>query len=581
MNMPPAPMPPPIDINVGPFEGVAEGPAFDVGHDDYGRDPFDDYDAFERKPKNKKKNKDDKAPVETRYEGYTLEKAQPRTGENKSWARIGKRALPFDDKALLDMAKRHRQRTRTGPDQDFKLLSSNQQGVVNRLLEEQRRFEKQKNADWVLYDVQRFGKWHWTSMEVKKIQVILKRIDKNQQAKNGLSSSKNDTKTLYQDFEIIDLAVDPNKKKDKKAKKSRSLDDLDPLDDPLGLGQGMPMDPRDRGFDQHMPQGSRDHFDAIPVPPMGPPGAIPVGPPPGAIPIDQNGPNQFPPFQQPYPTSARQSFHGMNPFQPNPDVASPVQFDQHMDGQPWPHPHQGGMDRMRPRSQSGPRERRQSARRPSVDARKFRQLSDKVEDLNYKMSNWRMGSESSEYDEDSIFSSPPSDGQSFSPPSSPRSYFSEVKPRRGSLERRRSSTSHDPRYHPRYRSHRYQDTEIEPAYSNYPDGRRDNGPEYRRHSKRPSLHHSQTYDDYPVGRGAEQRYLPAPPRPMRRLTEYGDNYDYRGEYDDQRRRGQPAPDYDAFREGYEAARRDSVLDGGRRRSYMGSAGGGGGGDYYR
>jgi hypothetical protein len=599
MSLPQAPMPPPLDMNQGMFEGIVEGPYPDDDYSPRGnKDMFDVYDDFDQAPKKNKK----KVPVDIQYEGFMLEKAQPKPGEKPSWARVGRRPLPFDDKAMVDMVKKHRRQKGGTIDDDFKQLTSNQQGVVNRLLEERRRKEKTKNADWILYDVQRFGKWKWRTVDVRQMQVIIKRVDKNIPLKNG-EYVKNAVKNQYHDFEIIDLAEPTNngKKKDKKMKKSRSLDDLfDPVDDPLGLNMnmGMPPPPRDHGrnnnnhnqFDNHMPRDNRPQFDQMPPPP-------PLHPPTGAFPGDHNGPGQFPPppfppqqFQQPYPTSARQSFTNVNPFLPDPEVASPVQFDlPPMNDQQWPHPHPNGMERTRTRSRS--RERRLSTRRPSigVDTSMIRRLESKIDDLSIAVDGRKhMGSESSEYEDESMWSNP-SDGRSWTPPSSPQSFFSDHKAR-GSLDRRRSSSSRDPRYHARYRSHRYQDAEVEPAYS-YRSDRKHYSPEYRRGSKRPSIVHSQTYDDYPVGRAAEPRYPPAapqPPRITRRLTEYSDRDQYENrdrDYDDRRqgdfrdlRDSRDVQDSRRYGNGYDGGRRESAYDG-RRRSYVGG-GGGGGGAYY-
>ena len=600
--MPPhAPMPPLPDFNQGPFEGIPEGPQIiNVGGDDFSRSPFpdddDDYDRHDqfedyedvsRKPKKNKKNnnKEVKMPVEIKYEGYILEKAQPRQGEKPSWERVGKRTLPFEDKELLDSAKRRRQRSRTTVQQDFKLLSSNQQGIVNRLILERKQQEKNKSAEWILYDVQRSVQWKWRSMEVKKLTVILKRVDKNH-LKNKENSMRG-AKESYHAADIIDLAVDPNKKNvNKKPKKSKSFDDFGPLEDPLGHGMGIPPPPN-HGHNHDIfpgPRGSRDQFQPMPQMPPPPPNHPPPNHVPlGAFPVDQNMPEQF---HQPFPPNPRQPFPNMNPFQPNPEVASPLQFD----GPEWPlpHPHGGGMDRPQTRSPGRNMNRRPSARRASTDADKIRALEEKIDNLSFDVRNGQqMGSDSSDFDEGSIFSLPPSDSRSFTPPSSPRSHFSEGKPR-GSLDRRRSSASRDPRYHARYRSHQYQDTEIEPGYSHHSE-RRFNAPEYRRSSgKRPSLHHAATYDardDYPVGRGAELRALP-PPRPLQRsLTEHPDTYDFR-DYDELRRpsdmRERPrriSRNFDPVQEAYEAGRRDSVLvdpvyDGRRRSSYVG------GRDYY-
>jgi hypothetical protein len=564
------------------------------GNDDLGFDLHDDYDQKPKKNKNNSNSK--KTLVEIKHEGYTLEKAQPRVGEKPSWARIGQRPLPFDDKTLVDMVKRHRKRKGTTVDEDFKQLTVNQQGVVQRLLDDRKRKEKTKNAEWILYDVQRFGQWKWRTVDVKQIQVILKRVDKTIPLKNG-EYVRNAVKNQYHDFEIIDLAEPTSnnsskKNKDKKLKKAKSYDDVmfEASDDPLGLSLGLGSNQRDHGrhnsnthnhFDQQM-RDQRPPWDQMPLAPP------PMQPPPGAFPQDPNGPGPFgqpPPFppqqfHQPQPQSARQSQTNIqHPFQPDPNVASMAQFDfpPNINDPILPHPHQNGMDREPAHTQH--RERRLSARRQSMsgDPGNIRRLEDKLDSLTIQLGSRKHGgSESSEYGDESVWSYP-SDGHSWTPPSSPRSYFSEHRAR-GSLERRRSSTSRDPRYHPRYRSHRYRDAEIEPAYTYRSD--RPYSPEYhRRGSKRPSLIHAATYaaDDYPVGSSAQPRALPPAPQPprqlQRRLTGFEDRDRYENQgYDDRRsdfrdrHDSRDVPDSRRFDDRYDSRRRDSVYEGGRRRS---------------
>lgn len=569
--------------NQGPFPGVVNGPppgGIPVGAvhvndwndspfpEDRGgsRDVWDDYDDQDIVPqKNKNKNKgnkkEDKTPVELKYEGYMLEKAEPKRGEKYSWARIGKRALPFDDPKLVAIIKEHRKRTRKSPQHDFSQLTSNQAGVIDRLIADRKLYEKNKNADWVLADVQKFGKYHWTTVDVKKIQVILKRIDKNQ-IKSGEHTTKGSSKS-YQWTEIIDLAEplerkknDNNKDGKKGKKKSQSVEDLTLLDgDPLGLGLGPP--PQRHDNHNHNQQHQQFAQPMMPPPP----------PVPGAIPVDPHGPFPPgpPPMQHPHP-SARHPLQG-HPFQPHDQFAAPGQFDPPpMHDHDYPHP----QDRNRSRSNSGPN-RRPSARRPSAGPRRYSQMEDY--DLNEKLDRWGFHNDSSEgsYEDDDVFSPPLSELRDFSPPSSPRSQFSEGMAR-GSLERRKSY-GRDLRYHPKYRSHKYRDVEIEPEYS-YRSGDRRYSRDSRRNS-RPGLSRIVTYDDYPNGKAAEPRYLPPPPRPQRRLTDYADDrYDY-DDYDDfpPRRDGRDSRRRSVVdSEMYEPRRRDT-WDGGRQR-FMSSGGGG-------
>ena len=555
------------------------GSPFPGDFDNGPREYFDDNDDFGGKSKNKKKNKDkdsdkyrdDKSPIETRYEAFTLERAKPKVGERYSWSRVDKRPLPFEAKKLVDMVKAHRKKASSSLQQDFAKLAPDQKDLINRIILDLTKTEKNKHAEWVLVDVQRFGTRTWTRVEVKKIQIVLKRHDKNiVDGGKYMTSSGNNS---YQYVEIIDLAESLDKRRDKdgrdgkdgkKTKKFKSFENLDAFEDPLG-GLGLPPQPPMHHNNHPIHNDFPQHVGPSP-PPLGPLGSIP---------FDPNGPNEFQPpqFQPPFPQNPRQSFHNENPFQPNPEFAAPGQFEipPTMDGQDWPHPNHSARERRDSRSQ----QRRPSMRRESKDAKRLRKLETKFDDLNFKMDNWHTGGDSSEevFDEDSIFSPPPSDGRSFTPPSSPRSAFSDARPK-GSLERRRSSAN--PKYQPRYRSIRYRDVEVEPGYS-HPGERRRYSPDSRRHSRRASVHHAATYDDYPNGRAAEPRYLPAPPprAPMpRRLTDYAENYDY-ADYDDTRRqRDRDRPEmrrrstvqYDPVQEAYEAGRRDMAMNG-RRQSY--------------
>ena len=212
--------------------------------------------------------------------------------------------------------------------------------------------------------------------------------------------------------------------------------------------------------------------------------------------------------------------------------------------------------------------RRESVRRPSMNARRFSQ----VDDLTSRVRDWHVSSGSSDEGygrDDSIFSRPHRDDRDFSPPSSPISRYS-----RDSRERTKSYNR------PRYRSSRYRDMELVPART-YHDEYRYAPSDSHRRSSRPKLHHAATYDDYPVGRGAEPRYLPAP---SRRLTDFDERYDYE-EIDDQRRRRddrdmrgsrrQSEVRYDLFDDDFSGGRRDFEDDRRPRRSSGGGGRGGG------
>lgn len=547
------------DFQGSPYANeINDGPCYDAYDDNAGKS------KNKTKGKDRDNVKDDKSPLETKYEAYILERATPKIGEKPSWSRICKRPMLFEEKKLVEGVKARRKRTGNTPQQDFKKLTPNQQDVINRIILDQKQMEKSKNADWVLADVQRIGQKTWLSTDVKdvkKIQIVLKRHDKN--AANGGKYVTGSGGSSNQHVEIVDLnePLDKKKGKDgkdgkdgkggKKARKSKSFDDLGGFDDSYGLGIQPPQPAN------HRPR-QPEHFVQPPMlPPMPQPG--PIGP----HPFDHNGPSQFqqPQFQQQaWPQNPRQSFHDENPFQPDPHIAVPGQFDSpQMGDQEWPHLHHSAREQRD--SHSIPR--RPSARRQSSDAKRLRKLETKLDNLNLNMEDWRNRGDSSEdaFDEDSTFSAPPSGD---TPPSSPHSAFSDVRPK-GSLERRRSSAN--PRYHPR-RSYRYRDVEVEPEYTYRAEPRR-YSPDHRRQARRPSLHHAATYDDYPVGRIAEPRFLPPQPR---RLTNYAENYDYD---DVHRQRDRERPEvrrratvqYDPVQEAYEAGRREAARDG-RRQSFV-------------
>ena len=528
----------------------------------------------------KDNKKDDKTPVGDKYEGYMLERANPRgTGEKLSWSRVGKRALPFSEKKLYEIMRAHRKRSGKTSEEDFAALSSNQRGIIDRLILDRKLNEKNKNADWVLVDVQKDVSWKWRTVDVRKIQVIIKRYDKNQASGTG-NHAAGGGKTSYQFGEIIDLSEPPEKKKDhnnngkdgaKKPRKPNNLDNLDNLDilgDPLGLGGfGPPPREQNHGHGHGPPHGHNqpmhnDLFAGQPMPP--PPGPLPGPPPPPMHNLNGFGPNTPIPFGPNHGPGPRMIEH---PFQPNPEFAVPDPYESPpMHGQEFPHPHMGGA-RVRTRSHS--QRRKSSTRRPSVDPRVVEEMQDEIEQLKEeryqrnerearsRMDRFRFGSEGSEesYDEESIFSPPPSDGRSFTPPSSPRSQFSE-RMARGSLERRHSSR--DPRSLPRYRSngYKYREVEVEPAYTHRNDSRRFS-PDRRRHSSRPRLHHSQTHDEYSTGGG--QRFLP--PAQPRRLTDAAYD-DERAEYDQRRRRRRSTTFDPRLQEAFEAGRREATRGGG-------------------
>ncbi|KAK4546440.1 hypothetical protein LTR36_002117 [Oleoguttula mirabilis] len=607
MDAPPyAPMPPPPGFGGEYAGGPGAIPINDWPADDpmahrgrHGGSPppmvsFMD-DDVDPKPK-KKKDRKPTEPVEVRFEGYMLQRAEPLRGQKPTWARVGKRDLPFDDKKLETLVKEHRLKTRTGPATDFAQLTANQQGVVNRLVEDLKQTEKNFAADWVLADVQRSGIPHLTRpMEVRKIRVIIKRQDRNYTKPE--SGTNPGSASTYQSYEIIDLNEPVAAAKGGKAKKGgkKQQDDgiMDVLDGQFGVGiPGMGQDPaygrggvhgqgqgpfqghnEDQGQGYQHQQQQQQHYQPGP---MGDPMGMGMGQhppplPPGAFPVEQ-------PFQPP----VSPPFVG-NPFQPNPEFVQPGQYQSPFMGES-----QDAVGGQRPRARVPLRSL--SRPRRSSSARRMRQLEGEVEDLKDKMENWHISSGSSA-EGDSVFSRAQSGG-SFTPPSTPP--LSDAGRPRGSLHRRKS-LDRRPSYRAQPRDRRYTDehAEVRPAYTPQPRAARhaperhrysperspysperlqysrEERPRYRqerpRYVEQPRLQRSVTYDDYPVGRAAEPRFES---RPQRRLTNYEESYPV-ADFDDQSRRQRDAQRqraYDPIQDAFDAGRRERVPRRERRRS---------------
>jgi hypothetical protein len=312
----------------------------------------------------------------------------------------------------------------------------------------------------------------------------------------------------------------------------------------LGISNKQPQRQRSqsRPKSQHQnnagPSNQRPPHGAIPAPPMhgGPMHPPPTQPPPmhqqnmhqqsmqQQIPV----PPLQPIFQPPYPVSARQSSQNMsgNPFAPFPNVAAPPDLNMPpMDGVEFIHPHMGQQQQhrsiSRPRARSfghGDQQRAQSARRPSMEARRHSSRpGNGFDDMQRQMQNFSFEDDSydSMRDDESVFSLPPSETYSLTPPSSPRSHFSDRQHQ--ALQRRRSTSYRQSRYRPKHRSSSFQDAVVVPYRS------RDD-----QLVRREPLRRAVTYDDYPDGRAMDKRYIRAPDPPrlhQRSVTMYpGDGY---------------------------------------------------------
>lgn len=499
----------------------------------------------DKKDKDKDDNKDSNKGSRTIYEGCVVERLKPLPGETISWRKCGRRPLPYTQEELIRLVRKHRKVANiVSADADFKRLGSDKQGIINRMIEEKKLYEKSKTAEWTLVDVQSIERRVGWSKEIIRLQIVIKRVDKgsdkNSYAANGTNS--------YPQEDVIDLSKPLEKKKDKTKDKKKSKDrqDYDPLDDPFNIGFGSNDLPRD---DRRNHQPIDPYWDNGPNHP----------PPPAPVAPDWQQQNPFNPHGHPmdhhnnFAGGARE-FSNPNPFYPQHHVAAPGQFDEPLDAREYIHPHHGGGDRARTRSadrdrhreRSRSRRRHSASRRPSHRRRDSRRRSDSVEDLRHKVDRMYRDdrdSSSSNYDEHSMWSR--SDGRYDRSPDT--SVYSD-----DWVPRNRSKPYRDSGARPRYRSVKYRDTEIEPAYTY---GHRDRRHSYREHDRRPPLQHAITYDDYPPGRGAEPRYLPAPPQRRNTTAEvFGDqraDYYDRRDYRDFR---QPIDrEQDAFEAGIRAA----------------------------
>ncbi len=594
----------PMDNQSGAFEGVPMGQVFEPGHDDYHGQYQDNFNqqygnnqeqfvAYEEgnggKQKKNKKAKGqsqshyqkfrDQPCIETTFEGYMCHKADPRMGQKKSWDLISKHEMHAEQKYLREIIIQHRRRTNQSSDKDYEQLPPEFKKITDRLLKEAEEDERDRNAEWTVADVERIPKRGWGKQEVKQFRVILKRRDRNYQIKRRDSKLDRDAKTAEYG-EVVDLtrprSLKKNSKGSKRLRQTRSADNVEQYDDRHGGGF---QDFQHQHQQQFQPQQFQQHNDFQHQQPMPDQYPGPMNGAPQQMPPPPPGPMQMPMqfeqdnFQQGQhpPLSRHHSMvepHFNNPFDPYPQFAVPEAMESSDMNEHLPY----APTAPKPRTRSRSMKRRDSARRPSMNARRHTQ----VDELNSRIRDWHVSSGSSDedYREDSIFSrSRPKDranDRDFSPPSSPISRYS-----RDSRERTKSYDR------PRYRSSRYRDMELVPARTYHDEYRHSSDP--RRRDSRPKLHHANTYDDYPAGRGAEPRYLSGP---SRRATDLDDRYDYE-EIDDQRRRrdgrdGRDMPrsrrqstmQYDGFDEDFQGGRRDFDDDRRRRMSVGGGRRGG-------
>lgn len=383
-----------------------------VPFDDVGANDGDDVhgDGASKKKKKGTKAKTDKAkdkkpakPVDDFYEGYMITVLdQIKDGENPSWIKTRKTTLPVASKELRDQAIAHQKATGYNMSGQFQKLSSSQQTIVNRLVDEKNANEKDSNAQWVLFGVKRVFQEErrsaFRSMKVNRaMRVTIKRQDK---AKNAVKESNSGA--VYAGEDIIDISkpVKAPKKdtaageeKEEKKKKKKPKKVSDPEEDYQGKWTDVPEGPDPN-------QG--DFYNQYPPPPPPNQPQEPYDPawnmqdPQGPIPVPQQFADQRipPPVPMPPHNFPRQHQQPQgNPFQPRPDVwPQPVPNEVPLEGFPDRHPRGASAHGARPSarhpSQSRSREdinRANHRRRDSFENEKLRQFEAKLERNSDKM----------------------------------------------------------------------------------------------------------------------------------------------------------------------------------------------------
>ncbi|OQO14780.1 hypothetical protein B0A48_00162 [Cryoendolithus antarcticus] len=501
--------------------------------------------------KDKKTTSTSTKPVEIRHEGFVLTKITPPNGEKPVWSKVGSRPIPLDDVRLEAMGRKHLQKSGVTAGTYFtKELSTEQQGIVDRLINQKTNRERETNVEWVLFDVAKIDErvkvnFFQDNIVTTKLRLIIRR-----QAVKSSNPKKPNTSTSYDYGEIIDLSVPLNAnlgkkdgKKDNVNKKKQSDLDDDLLasimydtppaksnkkknnnhqhqfqDDLYGTdpfsGHGNQHNNRQDNFAHHGDAFGGQNFNQQPYAQQ-PLQGDPFAHVPGAIPVDDYARHHNVPPAVPMPPP-------LNPFQP--EVGAQAQYDAY--GANAYEPYGPARITTRPRSQSRLRQeeldrederRRSRSRRRREDARDrrlskdLRKVRNDLAEVKDKVEGWNAGSGSSEGSgfRDDIWT----------PPRSPRYSSPATSPDRngrrpaGSLHRRQSGDKgyrRDQKYYKDRRGHHY---EVTPG-GGYRDDR-DRGRRLSDYSpqQRPRLIHAATHDDYP----AQPRYTPA-----RRLTDYAE-----------------------------------------------------------
>ncbi|EME47855.1 hypothetical protein DOTSEDRAFT_69697 [Dothistroma septosporum NZE10] len=503
----------------------------------------------------KKANKNDKnkqyVPIEVDYEGFMLEKLVARPGEKSSWARVGRRPLPFSNEKFADISRKVREDTRTGPMTTFAKLTADQQGVITRLIEARQLEENNKNVQWILECVRRYTQaestWRRTNIVLKKLLIILKRQDRNI-SKSGHKLTVAGRPTSYQNTEIIDLNEPTQKVKgqhkiDKQKYGSLDHDDImtmpvgelpDPFASP-GMGGDLPIPPPPPPRQDH----HRQDFGPLPAPP---PGSVP-------IPLDHWQPQPQPQPQPPPRYNHHYSHqdqpqhmhhHGPaqfdgHPFQPMPPFNVPGAFEVPPDFEP---PRRDSQYQTRNHTPDHRRSRSREAKRDSRVERKVDNLGDRLEQVIDKVDQWnfrddRSSSEDS-YRGHDYWSARPESTPPSSPPLSPRepngtlgkkSYYHDSAYPRQQHRRNNNDAMIEP-HSSRNRDRRMSFTEDRRRRESFSgNSRRPRAIEYSREPRdgRPVLREN-TFNDYPnapVAERVRQRTLPQYPTEDYDFADYG------------------------------------------------------------
>ena len=280
-------------------------------------DPFADIDIKE-KSKSTKSSKN--GPSVPELHGFYLERVAPEDGSQLSWRRVDVRQLPYTQEELEEEGAKCETAPEAFPD-----LTTDQQGVINRLVEQKQAKEKGDDVQWTVDGIQAFHfekrrKVRWPrkkETETERLLVILKRGKKIATPPPGKQDAKSSSKTPASENPMVIDLCDPPPVKKSKRDKSKNKDPVDPFSDPLNWGSSTPIPPP-----PGMEQLSSNPFHQppqAPYPPNWPPPPA-HGYPAGPVPVA----NTFGGYHQPNPFDA----YGQTLSNPYPGAAAPDTLKQ-------------------------------------------------------------------------------------------------------------------------------------------------------------------------------------------------------------------------------------------------------------